>query len=110
MVLRLFGVKFGEGVWLRAMDFTEFDCVEVGSFVSINYGSALQTHLYEDRVMKIGRVKVQDGVTIGSGSTVLYDTNVGKWARLGPRTVVMKGESMPANTAWCGAPAQPQRA
>ena len=109
-VLRLFGVKFGEGVWLRAMDFTEFDCVEVGSFVSINYGSALQTHLYEDRVMKIGRVKVQDGVTIGSGSTVLYDTNVGKWARLGPRTVVMKGESMPTNTAWCGAPAQPQRA
>eukprot|EP01037_Dinobryon_pediforme_P008948 gene8948-9027_t len=109
-ILRLFGMKFGQGVYLDTVDFTEFDCVNVGSFVSINSGAALQTHLYEDRVMKIGRVLVQDGVTVGPGSTVLYDSNVGKWARLGPLTVVMKGESIPANTEWCGAPAEPRRA
>ena len=47
------------------------------------------------------------GVTVGAAATVLYDTNVGDFAQLGPLTVVMKGESIPPNTAWIGAPAEP---
>jgi non-ribosomal peptide synthetase-like protein len=106
-ILRLFGSKFGEGVYMDSTDITEFDCVEVGSFTSINSLAALQTHLYEDRVMKVGRVHVGNGVTVGAGSTVLYDTRVGDFARLGPLTVVMKGEHIPAHSEWIGAPAQP---
>jgi len=106
-VLRLFGVKTGQGVWMDSTDVTEFDCVRIGDFCVVNSLSALQTHLYEDRVMKVGRVHLGQGVTVGAGSTVLYDTNVGDWARLGPLTVVMKGESIPANTHWIGAPAEP---
>ncbi|MBL8589393.1 MAG: amino acid adenylation domain-containing protein [Methylobacteriaceae bacterium] len=107
--LRLFGAKFGQGVYMDTTDITEFDCVRVGSFVSINSLAALQTHLYEDRVMKVGRVHVGEGVTIGAGSTVLYDTKVGDYARLGPLTVVMKGEHIPAHSEWIGAPAEPMR-
>ena len=107
-VLRLFGSKFGEGVFMDTTDITEFDCVEVGDFVSINSLSALQTHLYEDRVMKVGRVKVGNYVTIGAGSTVLYDSHIGDYARLGPLTVVMKGEGIPAHSEWVGLPAQPR--
>ncbi len=33
------------------------------------------------------------GVAVGAGSTVLYDTHVGDYARLGPLTLVMKGET-----------------
>jgi non-ribosomal peptide synthetase-like protein len=106
-ILRLFGTKFGEGVYMDTTDITEFDCVSVGSFTSINSLAALQTHLYEDRVMKVGRVHVGNGVTVGAGSTVLYDTRVGDFARLGPLTVVMKGEHIPAHSEWIGAPAQP---
>ncbi len=105
--LRLFGAKFGKGVYMDTTDITEFDCVNVGSFVSINSLAALQTHLYEDRVMKVGRVHVGNGVTVGAGSTVLYDTRVGDYARLGPLTVVMKGEHIPAHSEWIGAPAVP---
>ena len=108
-VLRLFGSKFGKGVWMDMTDITEFDCVSVGDFASLNSLCALQTHLYEDRVMKVGRVHVEAGVTVGAGSTVLYDTNVGRFARLGPLTVIMKGESIPANSEWIGAPAQPKQ-
>jgi non-ribosomal peptide synthetase-like protein len=107
-VLRLFGTKFGKGVYMDMTDITEFDCVSVGDFVSINALSALQTHLYEDRVMKVGRVSIGNGVTIGAGSTVLYDAHVGDFARLGPLTLVMKGESIPAGTEWVGAPAEPK--
>ena len=38
---------------------------------------------------------------------MLYDSVVGDWAQLGPLTVVMKGESIPGNTQWVGAPAEP---
>jgi acetyltransferase-like isoleucine patch superfamily enzyme len=60
--------------------------------------------------MKIGRIKLGRGVTVAAGSIVLYDTSVGDFARLGPLTVVMKGEGIPANAAWWGAPAQPSQA
>nr|WP_274389949.1 Pls/PosA family non-ribosomal peptide synthetase [Azospirillum doebereinerae] len=106
-VLRLFGTKFGKGVFMDSTDITEFDCVSVGDYASVNALSALQTHLYEDRVMKVGRVAVGTGVTVGAGATVLYDTHIGDYARLGPLTLVMKGEDIPAHTEWEGAPAQP---
>ncbi len=109
-VLRLFGARFGEGVFMDSTDITEFDCVAVGDHAAVNALSALQTHLYEDRLMKVGRVVVGNGVTIGAGSTVLYDARVGDFARLGPLTLVMKGEEIPAHTEWAGAPAEPAAA
>ena len=105
MFMRLFGTKIGKGVYMDTTDITEFDCVKIGDHVMMNDLSCLQTHLYEDRVMKVGRVEVGNGVTIGSFATVLYDTKVGDFARLHSLTLVMKGEQIPANTIWGGAPA-----
>lgn len=107
-IWRLLGAKVGRGVFADMTDITEFDCVSIGDFAALNASSALQTHLYEDRVMKVGRVKVEKGVTVGAGSTVLYDTVVADYARLGPLTVVMKGEKIPPHTEWIGSPAQPK--
>ena len=50
------------------------------------------------------------GVVVGALSTVLYDTHIGDYVRLSPLTVVMKGEALPANTEWAGAPAVPAAA
>lgn len=105
---RLLGAKVGRGVFIDMIDITEFDCVNIGDFAALNMNCALQTHLYEDRVMKVGRVNVGQGVCVGAGSTVLYDTVVNDYARLGPLTVVMKGEHIPAHSQWVGSPAQPQ--
>ena len=107
-MMRLLGVHIGRGVYCNMTDITEFDCVTIGDFSSLNALCQLQTHLYEDRVMKIGRIHVGRGVTVGAGSTVLYDTHVADHARLGPLTLVMKGEQIPANSAWVGAPAEPK--
>ncbi|HXY58588.1 MAG TPA: Pls/PosA family non-ribosomal peptide synthetase [Methylocystis sp.] len=106
-MLRLFGAKIGAGVFMDMTDITEFDCIRVGDYCALNMVSALQTHLYEDRVMKVGRIRLGDGVCVGAGSTVLYDSHIGDFARLGPLTVVMKGESLPPSSEWVGAPAEP---
>jgi len=104
--MRLFGVKIGKGVYIDSTDITEFDCIEIGDHAQLNGGTLLQTHLYEDRMMKVGRIKVGRGATIGPAALVLYDTEIGEYAQLAGLTTVMKGECLPANTNWSGSPAE----
>ncbi|MET0529351.1 MAG: Pls/PosA family non-ribosomal peptide synthetase [Microvirga sp.] len=104
--LRAYGTKIGKGAWINWTDVTEFDCIRIGDFASVNMHVCPQTHLYEDRVMKVGVINIGKGVTIGTGSTILYDAKIEDWAQLGPLTLVMKGESIPENSRWAGAPAQ----
>ena len=56
--------------------------------------------------MKTGRVRVDSGASVGSGTVVLYGTLVGAEAVLGARSLLAKGESLPPNTRWEGIPAQ----
>jgi acetyltransferase-like isoleucine patch superfamily enzyme len=60
--------------------------------------------------MKVGRIEIGRGATIGSGSTILYDSRIGDFAQIRPLTLVMKGESIPPHSVWAGSPAQPVRA
>lgn len=103
--LRLLGVKIGKGAWINTTDMTEFDCVEIGDFAELNAHSGPQTHLFEDRIMRIGKVMIGANSTIGARTTVLYDASVGEGCRLGPLTLVAKGEHLPPNTRWEGTPA-----
>ena len=63
--LQLLGAKIGKGVYLNTTDMTEFDCVSIGDEAELNAWCGPQTHLFEDRVMKIGRVKIGARVTVG---------------------------------------------
>ena len=105
--LRLLGVKVGAGAWINTTDLTEFDCVSIGAGAELNEHSGPQTHLFEDRVMRIGRVVIGDRATLGVRATVLYDASVGAECRLGPLTLVAKGEHTPPRTSWEGTPSAP---
>jgi non-ribosomal peptide synthetase-like protein len=107
--LRLLGARIGKRVYLNTTDLTEFDCVRIGDESELNAWCGPQTHLFEDRVMKIGKVEIGARVTVGTRSTILYDTCVGDDVRLGPLTLVAKGERLPAATRWEGSPAAPSR-
>lgn len=106
-VFNLLGCRIGPGVVMDTTDITEYDCVEIGAGSVLNAWSGPQTHLFEDRVMKIGRVQMGAGVVLGSRSTVLYDSQLGDGARLGPLSLVMKGERIPAHSHWSGSPTRP---
>jgi non-ribosomal peptide synthetase-like protein len=79
--------------------------VHIGEYSELNALSCPQTHLFEDRVMKIDRVDIGCRVYLGPRSAVLYSAQVGDNARIGPLTLVMKGEHIPAATSWVGLPA-----
>ena len=102
---RMLGARIERGVFLDTTDLTEFDCVQIGAEAELNAWCGPQTHLFEDRVMKIGEVHIGARVTIGPSSTILYDTRIGEGTQLGPLTMVAKGERVPAGTRWTGSPA-----
>lgn len=104
--LRAFGARIGRRTYIDTTYLTEFDLVHVGDESSIGGPTSLQTHLFEDRVMKMSHVRIGQRCTIGPRAVVLYDTEVGNDASLDGLSLVMKGESLPAGTAWRGIPAR----
>ncbi|MYM82647.1 amino acid adenylation domain-containing protein [Duganella sp. FT50W] len=101
------GARIGKGVYMDTTDITEFDCVHIGDNSELNALTCPQTHLFEDRVMKIDHVIIGKKVYMGPRASVLYSASVGDNARLGALTLVMKGETIPANGNWAGCPAAP---
>jgi non-ribosomal peptide synthetase-like protein len=101
---RLLGAKIGRRVYLDTTELTEFDLIHIGNDVAVNLDCTLQTHLFEDRVMKMAPIEIGHGCHLGAMSLVLYDTRLGDGASVGDLSLVMKGESLPANTSWTGIP------
>ncbi|MGW1290918.1 hypothetical protein ACWD4N_47085, partial [Streptomyces sp. NPDC002586] len=92
--------------WIGTTYLTEFDLVEVGDDAAIGPYVSLQTHLFEDRVMKMSTVTVGPGASVGARTVVLYDGVVGAGVRLGALSLVMKGEHLPVGTDWQGLPVE----
>ncbi len=109
VAMNVLGCRIGRGVYLDTTDITEFDCVRIGDYSELNAMACPQTHLFEDRVMKIDVVSIGARVYMGPRSTVLYSAVVADGAKLGALTLVMKGEHIPAGSSWRGCPAAPAR-
>jgi non-ribosomal peptide synthetase-like protein len=107
LLLRLFGARFGRRVYLETTYLTEFDLVRVGDDSAVGGLTSLQTHLFEDRVMKMSTVTVGPGCTVGPRAVVLYDAELAAGAELDALSLAMKGEALPAGSRWRGIPARP---
>jgi len=104
---RALGMKVGWRVYMETSDFTEFDLVSIGDEAALNANCTIQTHLFEDRVMKMSTIHIGPRACVGAGTLVLYDTVLGEGSALGDLSLLMKGETLPAWTRWEGIPAQP---
>jgi non-ribosomal peptide synthetase-like protein len=104
--LRLLGARIGRRAWIGTTYVTEFDLVDIGDEATVGQGASLQTHLFEDRVMKMSDVRVGEAATVGVRAIVLYDSVVGSRAVLDSLSLLMKGEQLSPGTRWRGIPAQ----
>lgn len=102
--LRLLGCKIGKDVYIGTTLFSEWDLVEIGDHAALNAGAVVQNHLFEDRVMKASHLKIGDRCSVGNMAVVLYDTEMKAGSELAPLSLLMKGETVPADTRWCGIP------
>jgi len=104
--LRLLGCKIGDGVCLFTTQITEFDLIKIDDNSALNDNCTLQTHLFEDRVMKMSYVDIGKSCSVGGMAVVLYDSKMEDRSVLEPLSVLMKSETLPANTCFVGAPAK----
>ena len=104
LFFRMMGSHIGRKVYMETTEITEFDLVHIQSGSSLNFGSTIQTHLFEDRVMKMSVVEIGKNCTVGAMSVVLYDSKMGNHSVLDGLSLLMKGETLPACTKWQGSP------
>ena len=104
--LRMLGCKIGKRACIYTTQITEFDLVRMGDDVAVNDNCTLQTHLFEDRVMKMSYVDIENGCSIGGMAVVLYDSKMEEKSILQPLSVLMKSETLPANNVFVGVPAK----
>ncbi len=104
--LRLLGATIGKRAYLESLDLTEFDLVDIGDDAALGHACSIQTHLFEDRIMKMDRLSIGAGCVVGARAVVLYGSALGAGAELGPLSLMMKGESFGPATRWAGLPAR----
>ena len=104
LYLRRTGMRIGRGVVLgdgfaQVVD-PDMLHVEDGATVT----ALFQAHTFEDRVLKIDRVRVGERATVEDRSVPLYGADIGADAVVAPHSVVMKEEHLPAGRRYEGAP------
>lgn len=107
--MNLMGCKIAASVYLDTTDITEHDCVTIGAHGRLNALCCPQTHLFEDRVMKIDHIvhRRRDH----GGARCHCALQCKRWRRCTARAADPgdEGETLPARTRWEGAPAAPAR-
>ena len=105
--LRMLGAKIGRGVWCETYWLPEADLVTLGDGATVQRGCVVQTHLFHDRVMAMDHVTLEAGATLGPHCVALPASGLGESATVGPASLVMRGDVVPAHTRWQGNPIAP---
>jgi non-ribosomal peptide synthetase-like protein len=108
--LRALGAKIGRGVWCETYWLPEADLVTLGRGATVNRGCVVQTHLFHDRIMRMDTVALEDGATLGPHCVALPAARIGAGATVGPASLVMRGDEVPASSRWQGNPIAPWNA
>lgn len=102
--LRLSGAHIGKRVVLGP-GFTQLVDPDMLTFEDdATVACQFQAHSFEDRILKIDRLRVGARASIGEQTVVFYGVDVGEAAIVRPNGIVMKRTHIAPNTDCCGAP------
>lgn len=65
LYLRAMGARVGRGVWCETTAVTEHDMITLEDGTAVNRGACLMTHLFHDRLLRIGPTRLEAGATLG---------------------------------------------
>ena len=105
--LRAMGMRIGRGVLLGPgfAQVVDPDMLTFGEGATVC--ALFQAHTFEDRVLKIDRVEIRAGATVGMGAVLLYGADIGAGATVAPHSVVMKRERLLPGGRYEGCPTRP---
>ena len=102
--LRLMGMKIGKRVALSGgfSQVVDPDMISIADDATVS--AIFQAHTFEDRVLKIDKVTIGPGATLGHGTVPLYGASIGAATHVTTNSVIMKEETLLPNKTYTGAP------
>jgi acetyltransferase-like isoleucine patch superfamily enzyme len=107
---RLMGAKIGNDVNINTAGLADLSMLEIGDRVAIGGGVALICHAVERGFLRLAPTKIGNGASIGIGSVIMPDCEIGEGASIGPCSYLPKGTRIPPKGAWGGNPIRDLRA
>lgn len=104
LFLRLNGAKMGRGVWVNSVAIIDHDLLSFGDGTVIGHDVHLSGHTVEDGCVKTGTVRVGRNVTIGVGSVIGIDVDIGDGCKVGALSFVPKHARLEAGATYAGSP------
>jgi acetyltransferase-like isoleucine patch superfamily enzyme len=104
--LRLNGARIGRGVYINSLSISDHNMLEFGDGVVIGESVHLSGHTVEGGIVKTGRVRLGNGVTVGLGSMVGIGVEAGERCQIGALSVVPKYTRLEAGAIYAGVPAR----
>ena len=105
--LRAMGLKIGRRAVLGPLfaQVVDPDMIEIGDGATVS--AVFQAHTFEDRVLKVDRVRIGKGATCARGMVPLYGAEIGEGTYVGANSVVMKRERLLPWKRYQGVPTRP---
>ena len=104
--LRMNGARIGRHVYINTLSIADHNLLELGDDVVIGADVHISGHTVEGGTVKTGRVRVGSNVTIGLGSAIDIDVDIGDGCQIGALTLVPKHARLDPNAVYVGIPAR----
>jgi len=118
---RALGAHIGENCWLNTPFLSEPDLAVIGADVCLGEGAEVQSHLFENELLRLGTVTIEDGATLHCEAIAVMKSTIKSQAELyplsvplpeeevsGPHQEEVSGPQMVGHSgSWIGNPLQP---
>ncbi|HEX4931980.1 MAG TPA: hypothetical protein VFV33_02300 [Gemmatimonadaceae bacterium] len=104
LFLRLNGARVGKGVWINSISIIDHELLTFGDGCVVGHDVHLSGHTVEDGCVKTGTVHVGRHATIGVGSVIGIDVEIGDGCKVGALSFVPKHTRLEAGKTYGGIP------
>jgi serine acetyltransferase len=102
--LRMCGARIGRGVYVNTLGLSDYHLLSLDDHVVVGADAHISGHTVEAGFVKTGRVRLGRDVTVGIGSIVEIDVEIGAGSQVGALSFVPKHTRLDGNTVYAGIP------
>ena len=104
--LRMNGARIGKRVFINTLSIADHNLLEFGDDVIIGADVHISGHTVEAGMLKTAPVRLGSNVTIGLGSVIDIDVEIGADCQIGALTLVPKHARLDGHAVYVGIPAR----
>jgi acetyltransferase-like isoleucine patch superfamily enzyme len=104
MYLRLNGARIGRRVYVNSTRVSDHNLIEFDDDVVVGADVHISGHTVEGGMLKTGTVRIGRGATVGLGSVVDIDVEIGAWCQVGAMSLVPKHARLEESAVYVGIP------